>query len=113
MQHLAEGERNWFQRVLGRRDAPPIYGPAPAPGGHDGGFELSEQVSFADAVDTWRAEVDTAHTICSDHELDDVVPFMGTEVSVRWIYLHMIGEYARHNGHADILRERLDGATGV
>ena len=113
MQHLAEVERNWFQRVLGRRDAPPIYGPAPAPGGHDGGFELSEQVSFADAVDTWRAEVDTAHTICSDHELDDVVPFMGTEVSVRWIYLHMIGEYARHNGHADILRERLDGATGV
>ena len=113
VQHLAEVERNWFQRVVGRRDAPPIYGPAPAPGGHDGGFELSEQVSFADAVDTWRAEVDTAHTICADHELDDVVPFMGTEVSVRWIYLHMIGEYARHNGHADILRERLDGATGV
>ena len=37
VQHLAEVERNWFQRVLGRRDAPPIYGPAPAPGGHDGG----------------------------------------------------------------------------
>jgi hypothetical protein len=34
------------------------------------------------------------------------------EISLRWIYLHMIGEYARHNGHADLIRERIDGAVG-
>jgi len=36
----------------------------------------------------------------------------GTDITLRWIYLHMIEEYARHNGHADLLRERIDGATG-
>jgi len=36
----------------------------------------------------------------------------GTEVSLRWVLIHMIEEYARHNGHADILRERIDGVTG-
>lgn len=113
VQHLTEVERHWFQRVLGRRPAPPIYGPAPDPGGHDGGFELPAHVTFADAVDTWRGEVAEAHAICAGCSLDDVRPFMGAEVSLRWIYVHMIGEYARHNGHADILRERLDGATGV
>jgi hypothetical protein len=35
------------------------------------------------------------------------------QMSVRWVYLHMIEEYARHNGHADLLRERIDGATGL
>ncbi len=47
------------------------------------------------------------------HDLDDVgLTRTGEEVDLRWIYLHMIEEYARHNGHADLLRERIDGATG-
>ena len=46
--------------------------------------------------------------------LDHTVPNKRRgEVSIRWIYLHMIEEYARHSGHADVLRERIDGATGV
>jgi len=39
--------------------------------------------------------------------------FMGQDVSLRWIYVHLIEEYARHNGHADLIRERIDGVTGV
>lgn len=113
VQHLTEVERNWFRRVWGRQQAPPIYRPAAEPGEHDGGFELSDDVSFPDAVATWTAEVDAARDICASSAVDDVRPFMGAEVSLRWIYLHMIGEYARHNGHADVLRERIDGATGV
>jgi hypothetical protein len=113
VQHLTEVERHWFRRVVARQEAPPLYGPAPEPGGHDGGFVLVDGVSFADAAAAWSAEVDTARAVCAGASLDATSAFMGTEVSLRWIYVHMIGEYARHNGHADLLRERVDGATGV
>lgn len=113
VQHLAEVERNWFRRVLAGEAAPPIYDPSADTQGHDGGFELTDGVRLADAVDVWQREVEEARSICARRSLDDVSPFMGTEVSLRWIYIHMIGEYARHSGHADLIRERIDGATGV
>lgn len=113
VQHLAEVERNWFRRVLAGENAPPIYDPSADIRGHDGGFELTDTVRFADAVAIWQREIAEARAICARRELDDVSPFMGTEVSLRWIYVHMIGEYARHNGHADLIRERIDGAAGV
>ncbi|OAN36918.1 DinB family protein [Mycolicibacterium iranicum] len=113
VQHLAEVERNWFRRVLAGEAAPPIYDPSADTQGHDGGLELTDGVRFADAVDVWQREVEEARAICAPRSLDDVSPFMGTVVSLRWIYIHMIGEYARHSGHADLIRERIDGATGV
>ena len=90
VQHLAEVERNWFRRVLAGEAAPPIYDPSADTRGHDGGFELTDEVRFADAVDVWQREVDEARAICARRKLDDVSPFMGTEVSLRWIYVHMI-----------------------
>lgn len=113
VQHTAEVERNWFRRILGGETAPPIYAAGAGTDGHDGGFELRDAVSFADATATWRAEVAAAQAICAARRLDDTAPFMGTDVSLRWVYLHMIGEYARHIGHADLIRERIDGVTGV
>jgi hypothetical protein len=50
---------------------------------------------------------------CASRALSDTGRFMEQEVSLRWIYVHMIEEYARHNGHADLVRERIDGSTGV
>ena len=50
---------------------------------------------------------------CAGRALADSGRFMEQDVNLRWIYVHMIEEYARHNGHADLLRERIDGATGV
>ena len=49
------------------------------------------------------------------HDLEETFhhSHRNAQMSVRWVYLHMIEEYARHNGHADLLRERLDGATGL
>jgi hypothetical protein len=61
----------------------------------------------------WQREVAQARANCADRGLDEVSPFMGGGVTLRWIYTHMIGEYARHNGHADLIRERVDGGTGV
>lgn len=113
LQHVAEVERNWFRRVLIGEHALPIYGPRDHPHGHDGGFELSPQSSHRAAMEIWQNEIAQARANCATRALDDSTPFMGGEVSLRWIYTHMIAEYARHCGHADLIRERIDGAVGV
>jgi uncharacterized damage-inducible protein DinB len=113
VQHMAEVERNWFRRVLAGEQAPPIYDPGADPDGPDGGFELAEGATLRDALATWRAEIARAREHCAGRALADTGRFMGQDVNLRWIYVHMIEEYARHNGHADLIRERIDGATGV
>lgn len=89
-----------------------IFGPR-NPDGHDGGFEVAAHSSFRVAAQVWQDEVAQARTNCAARALDDTAPFMGGEVSLRWIYTHMIAEYARHCGHADLIRERVDGQVGV
>jgi uncharacterized damage-inducible protein DinB len=113
VQHMAEVERNWFRRVLAGEQAPPIYDPQADPDGPDGGFEVAEGATLRDALATWRAEMDCARKLCAERDLAGTGRFMGQDVSLRWIYVHMIEEYARHNGHADLLRERIDGTAGV
>ena len=113
VQHMAEVERNWFRRVLAGEQAPPIYDPQADPHGPDGGFELAEGATLRDALATWRAEITCAREHCASRALADTGRFRGQDVSLRSIYVHMIEEYARHNGHADLLRERIDGTTGV
>jgi uncharacterized damage-inducible protein DinB len=112
IQHMAEVERNWFRRVVAGESAPPIYDPDADPAGQDGGFELSEHSSYGSAVAVWHNEIARARANCATRVLDETSPLMGDRVSLRWIYTHMIGEYARHCGHADLIRERIDGATG-
>jgi uncharacterized damage-inducible protein DinB len=113
VQHMAEVERNWFRRVLMGEQVPPIYDPAADPAGPDGGFDLADSVDLATAHGTWEEEVSHGRANCSGRDLDETSPFMGGQVNLRWIYNHMIGEYARHAGQADLIRERIDGATGV
>lgn len=113
VQHLTEVERNWFRRVLTGEDAPPVHDGPAGPDGHDGGFALSGDESFAAARARWQEEIAVSRANCAERSLEDTAPFMGGEVNLRWIYTHMIGEYARHSGHADLLRERIDGRTGV
>jgi uncharacterized damage-inducible protein DinB len=113
VQHMAEVERNWFRRVFAGEEAPPIYDPRADPNGPDGGFDLADGASLGDALATWNAEVARARQNCAGRQMADTGRFMGQDVSLRWIYAHMIEEYARHNGHADLLRERIDGTTGV
>ena len=113
VQHMAEVERNWFRRVLAGEQAPPIYDPQADPHGPDGGFELAEGATLRAALSTWRVEVTRAREFCAGHALTDTGRFMDQDVNLRWIYVHMIEEYARHNGHADLIRERIDGAAGV
>jgi uncharacterized damage-inducible protein DinB len=120
VRHLTEVERSWFRRVLaGQRVQPLYYGPDD----EDGDFDAIGRDTDHPDTDTavvrertaFTAEVEVSRALAAEHEsLDDVGAALrhGEQVSLRWIYLHMIEEYARHNGHADLLRERIDGATG-
>ncbi|WP_415947564.1 DinB family protein [Streptomyces sp. KLOTTS4A1] len=113
VQHMAEVERNWFRRIFAGEDAPPIHDPEADPNGPDGGFDLTADASLATALATWHTETALARTLCAERPLTATGRFLDQDVSLRWIYVHMIEEYARHNGHADLIRERIDGATGV
>ncbi len=111
VRHMAEVERSWFRRTLAGEDAPPLYYSDTDP---DGDFDNVDDADAEEAFDAWRAECERARQlIAAANSLDVVGRRRGEDVSLRWILVHMIEEYARHNGHADLLRERLDGATGT
>jgi uncharacterized damage-inducible protein DinB len=111
VRHLAEAERNWFRRVLLRDpDLPRIW--------YDPAVEGSPLIPLDDAsweqdLATWRDECEACRQAASSRGLDDTGEWREREVSLRAIYLHMIQEYARHNGHADFLRELQDGSVGL
>ncbi|MCX4823771.1 DinB family protein [Streptomyces sp. NBC_01142] len=107
VQHMAEVERNWFQRVFSGLDVPSVYE------GNKSGFALAPERDLDEALAVWRAEIARGEAICADRSLDDTGTLWKQPVSLRWIYVHLIEEYARHNGHADLIRERLDGKTGA
>ena len=114
IRHLAEVERNWFRRRLRGEDAPPLYYSDADP---DGDFHPGPEVTIAAAVAAYDHECEIARAITNDTaSLDEltVVPISGYDapVSLRWILVHMIEETARHAGHADIIRELIDGVTG-
>ena len=112
VRHMAEVERHWFRRVLVGEDAGPLYYDRET--NPDGDFDDVDDADPAEAFATWEAECARARAIAEDRDLDDLAarPRPGNRVTLRWIFVHMIEEYARHNGHADLLRERLDGVTG-
>ncbi|MFD0775127.1 DinB family protein [Streptomonospora algeriensis] len=113
VQHMAEVERSWFGGVLVGEETTPLFTSPADPEGRRQGFDLSGGAGFETARTIWRDEIARARANCAARSLEDTAPFMGGEVSLRWIYTHMIAEYARHDGHADLIRERIDGTTGV
>ena len=114
VRHLADVERSWFRRVLAGEDAPPrFFSDADPDGDFDGA--APDEALVAEALAAWREEVAFAERLVAEVPDLDVTGYSRRRgpVSVRWVLLHMIEEYARHNGHADLLRERIDGAVGV
>lgn len=110
VRHMAEVERGWFRRTIAGEHAPHIYG---SEGDDDADFTQLDSVSVEQAFTTWREECDRSRQITEARDLDDIgTQQTGRQVSLRWVLVHMVEEYSRHNGHADLLRERLDGATG-
>ncbi|QES38545.1 Mini-circle protein [Streptomyces venezuelae] len=114
VRHLADVERRWFRRVLAGEEAPLLCGSDEHPDQDFDGAVPDPAVTAA-AWDAWRAEVAFADRLTAEAPALDVEGDDGWRgaVALRWVLIHVIEEYARHNGHADLLRERIDGAIGV
>ena len=112
IRHMAGVEHHWFQRVLQGKDEPRLYRADDDPD-LDFNGAAPDPVVVVDAWATWRREVASAEAWFDQVEsLDERVEVDGDPVEVRDILVHMIEEYARHAGHADLLRECIDGRTG-
>jgi uncharacterized damage-inducible protein DinB len=113
VRHLAEVERGWFRGFALEQSEPRYYSDADPDGDFDNA--RGDEDAVRDAFRYWQAEVEHAREITAAAELDQTyfrARRGGETISLRWILLHLIEEYARHNGHADLLREALDGVTG-
>jgi uncharacterized damage-inducible protein DinB len=112
VRHLAHVERIWFKIRFDGQDLPRLYQTADDP---DGDFDgaVADQAVVDEAWETWRAEVAFAEQWTESHPLDFIAQ-LGEhgQISLRELLVHMVEEYARHNGHADLLRECIDGRVG-
>jgi uncharacterized damage-inducible protein DinB len=112
VRHMAEVERTWFRIVINGEDLPLVWS-------EQGDYQVAYDARTAtrsEAFAAWQAEVEHARRIEESAPSLDVTghqPRWGEDVSLRLVMLHLIHEYARHNGHADLLREAIDGTVGV
>ncbi|TGB02579.1 DinB family protein [Streptomyces sp. MZ04] len=112
VRHLAEVERAWFRRVFEDHDAPMVWSD-----------EIDFQAAYdagastrAEAFAAWEAEVENSRRVeekADSLDLAGYQPRWGEEVSLRMVMVHVLLEYGRHNGHADFLREGVDGTVGA
>ncbi|MGW3183447.1 DinB family protein [Kitasatospora sp. NPDC001119] len=112
VRHMAEVERVWFRRVIDGEDLPLVWS-------EDGDYQAAYDpagATRAEAFAAWQAEVEHSRRIELAADSLDVTGYQSrwdAEVSLRLVMLHLIHEYARHNGHADFLREAIDGTVGA
>jgi hypothetical protein len=112
VRHMAEVERSWFRRGIAGEDTGLLFCSEAEP---DGDFDRVDAADAEQDFAIYLREVELARRAAAGRELDETFfrSRRNAELSVRWVYTHMLEEYARHNGHADLLRERIDGATGT
>lgn len=112
VRHMAEVERTWFRKVINGEDIPLVWSDA---GDYQVAYDASESTR-SEAFEAWQAEVEHSRRIEREAESLDVTgyqPRWEDHVSLRLVMNHLCHEYARHNGHADFLREGIDGVTGA
>ncbi len=114
VRHLAAVEHSWFRRVMQRNlDLPKLWSKDER---RDADFDdaVADDAMVAEAWEAWRVEVDHAQAFVDSAASFDVLGSLGDgeEIELREVLVHLIEEYARHCGHADLLRERIDGRTG-
>ncbi|GAA0955691.1 DinB family protein [Kribbella koreensis] len=109
IRHLTENELGWFVGTF--TDEPVVY-PYATPERPEGDWIGLDPRHYAADLYRYDQAVERARAVIADLDPDAVGEDEGRRFSLRWVLVHMIEEYARHNGHADLLRERLDGSTG-
>lgn len=107
IRHLAKVERTWFRLRVATQDVAPLYA------GKDVDFDELDPDNARAEYQQLVEEQRLAAAAVMNASLDDTFTHEGETYALRLVYLHMIGEYARHNGHADMVRERVDGTTGA
>jgi uncharacterized damage-inducible protein DinB len=112
VRHMAEVERTWFRRVINGEEVPLVWSPV---GDYQAAYNPSGS-SMPEAFAAWTTEIEHSRRIEAAAESLDITGYQASweeDVSLRLVMLHLIHEYARHNGHADLLREAIDGVVGV
>ncbi|GHH69223.1 DinB family protein [Promicromonospora soli] len=116
VRHLAHVEQSWFQRVLqGQPDLPKLFGKTAENPDADFDGAVADPAVVEDAWESWRREVRAADAWLETLPEDDLgrtVARGDEQIPVRDVLVHMVEEYARHVGHADLLRECIDGRVG-
>ena len=111
LRHMTFVEQVWFEKIFAGRDVDDYYKRVDD---RDADFHDLTSASLDEVVQLFTTACSTSRALSSGRDLDEMalVVRRGRQVDLRWIYVHMIEEYARHCGHADLLRELIDGATG-
>lgn len=108
VRHMTEVERSWFRQVLDGQQVPEVYCTENQP---DADFENLDDTDVPTVFECLRTEIEDCKAVAVEYESLDHIAHARDDISLRWIFNHMIEEYARHNGHADLLREAIDGST--
>jgi uncharacterized damage-inducible protein DinB len=111
MKHLAYVEDGWFEEGVANRTSSLPYDPDDP----DMDLRVEDDETAADIFDLYQRTCERSREIMREKSLDDALENDGrsADYNVRWVMVHMIEETARHAGHADIIRELLDGRTGT
>ncbi len=112
VRHMARVEHSWCRRVVeGQAELERLYRTEEDPDLDFNGAHADPEV-IDDAWASWRREVRHAEEVYAEVPFDQLCPHHDGELEVREILVHLVEEYARHCGHADLLREAIDGRTG-
>ncbi len=110
VRHMSDTERGWVRQVFRGEQVPDLYYRSDAP---DADFEEADPAGAEEDFERYRAECLAVDAALKGAKLDDTFTFRYKTTSVRWMWQHLVEEYARHNGHADLLREAIDGSAGL
>ena len=110
VRHLADAERGWVRQTFRGEQIPDLYYRSDKP---DADFAEADPARAEEDFEIFRAECVAVDAVLAGASLDDTFTFREMTTSVRWMWQHLVEEYARHNGHADLLREAIDGSAGM
>jgi uncharacterized damage-inducible protein DinB len=110
VRHMSDTERGWVRQTYRAQPVPDLYY---RPDAKDADFEEVDPAGAEEDFERYRAECAAVDAALEGAKLDDTFTLGERTMSVRWMWQHLVEEYARHNGHADLIREVIDGAAGL
>ena len=110
VRHMSDTERGWVRQTYRGERVADLYYRSDAP---DADLEEADPADAEEDFELYRAECRAVDAALDGTGLDDTFTFREKTISVRWMLQHLVEEYARHNGHADLIREVIDGSTGA